>query len=68
MLLVNVSSKDGLLYFIRLVAEVIYHGSKNTQPNDDMGQCFGLSPRLCPSTAGCSPPSMSSTVFCLLLS
>ena len=27
-----------------------------------------LSPRLCPSTAGRSPPSMSSTVFCLLLS
>ena len=29
---------------------------------------FHLSPRLCPSTAGCSPPSMSSVVFCLLLS
>ena len=29
---------------------------------------FHLSPRLCPSTAGCSPPSMSSIVFCLLLS
>ena len=29
---------------------------------------FRLSPRLCPSTAGCSPPSMSSIVFCLLLS
>ena len=27
-----------------------------------------LSPRLCPSTAGCSPPPMSSTVLCLLLS
>ena len=26
------------------------------------------SSRLCPSTAGCSPPSMSSIVFCLLLS
>ena len=26
------------------------------------------SPRLCPSTAGCSPPSMSSIVLCLLLS
>ena len=29
---------------------------------------FHLSPRLCQSTAGCSPPSMSSIVFCLLLS
>ena len=29
---------------------------------------FHLSPRLCPSTAGCSPPSVSSIVFCLLLS
>ena len=29
---------------------------------------FHLSPRLSPSTAGCSPPSMSSIVFCLLLS
>ena len=28
---------------------------------------FHLSPRLCPSTAECSPPSMSSIVFCLLL-
>ena len=27
---------------------------------------FHLSPRLCPSTAGCSPPSVSSIVFCLL--
>ena len=27
---------------------------------------FHLSPRLCPSTAGRSPPSMSSIVFCLL--
>ena len=26
------------------------------------------SPRLCPSTAGCSPPSMPSIVVCLLLS
>ena len=26
------------------------------------------SPRLCPSTAECNPPSMSSIVFCLLLS
>ena len=29
---------------------------------------FHLSPRLYPSTAGRSPPSMSSIVFCLLLS
>ena len=29
---------------------------------------FHLSPRLCPSTAGCSPPSMPSIVLCLLLS
>ena len=29
---------------------------------------FHLSPRHCPSTAGCSPPSMSSIIFCLLLS
>ena len=29
---------------------------------------FHLSPRLFPSTAGCSPPSMSSIVLCLLLS
>ena len=29
---------------------------------------FHLSPTLCPSTAGCSPPSTSSVVFCLLLS
>ena len=29
---------------------------------------FHISPRLCPFTAGCSPPSMSSIVFCLLLS
>ena len=27
---------------------------------------FHLSPRLCPSTAGCSPPSMSSIVLCLV--
>ena len=35
-----------------------------------MCQCmpFHLSPRLCPPTAGCSPPSMSSIVVCLLLS
>ena len=30
--------------------------------------CSHLSPRLCPFTAGCSPPSMSSIVFCLLFS
>ena len=29
---------------------------------------FHLSPWLCPSTAGCSPPSMSFIVLCLLLS
>ena len=29
---------------------------------------FHLSPRLCPSTAGCSPPSMSSVIFCVLFS
>ena len=29
---------------------------------------FHLSPRLCPSTARCSPPSVPSIVFCLLLS
>ena len=29
---------------------------------------FHLSPRLCPSTAGCSPPSMPSLVLCLLFS
>ena len=29
---------------------------------------FHLSPRLCPSTAVCSPPSMPSIVLCLLLS
>ena len=29
---------------------------------------FHLSPRLCASSAGCSPPSVSSIVFCLLLS
>ena len=29
---------------------------------------FHLSPRSCPSTAGCSPPSMPSIVLCLLLS
>ena len=29
---------------------------------------FQLSPRLCPSTAGCSPPLMSSIVLSLLLS
>ena len=29
---------------------------------------FHLSPWLCSSTAGCSPPSMSSIVLCLLLS
>ena len=29
---------------------------------------FHLSPRLCPSTAGCSPPSVPSIVLCLLLS
>ena len=27
-----------------------------------------LSPRLCPSTAGCSPPSMPARLLCLLLS
>ena len=32
------------------------------------GCYFRLSPRLCPSTAGRSPPSVSSFVFCLLLS
>ena len=29
---------------------------------------FHLSPRLCPSTVGCSPPSVSSIVLCLLFS
>ena len=29
---------------------------------------FHLSPRLCPSSARCSPPSVSSIVFCLVLS
>ena len=29
---------------------------------------FHLSPRLCPSTARCSPPSMPSIVFCFLVS
>ena len=29
---------------------------------------FHLSPRLCPSPAGCSPPSVPSIVLCLLLS
>ena len=29
---------------------------------------FHLSPRLCPSAAGCSPPSMPSSVVCPLLS
>ena len=29
---------------------------------------FHLSPGPCPSTAGCSPPSVPSIVFCLLLS
>ena len=29
---------------------------------------FHISPRHCPTTAGCSPQSMSSIVFCLLLS
>ena len=29
---------------------------------------FHLSPRLCPSTAGCIPPSMSSIAICLLFS
>ena len=31
-------------------------------------QHFTPSPKLCQSTAGCSPPSMSFTVFCLSLS
>ena len=30
--------------------------------------CFHLSPRFCPSAAGCSPPSMPSIVLRLLLS
>ena len=32
----------------------------------DKRHIFHLSPRLCPSTAGCGPPSMSSFAFCLL--
>ena len=32
-----------------------------------MNGCFRLSSRLCPFTTGCSPPSMSSIVVCLLL-
>ena len=36
--------------------------------NHGLNPFFHLSPRLCSSTAGCSPPSMSSIVFCLLLS
>ena len=37
-------------------------------PLGRFGCYFRLSFRFCPSTAGCSPPSMSSIVLCLLLS
>ena len=42
-----------------------------TNTTDETYPCvthFRLSPWLCPSTAGCSPPSMPSNVFRLLLS
>ena len=42
-------------------------GSIST-PIQLFGSLYSSSSRLCPSTAGCSPPSMSSIVVCLLLS
>ena len=45
----------------------IFHNLGTSMP-DDKEFHFHLSPRLCPSNAGCSPPSVPSIVLCLLLS
>ena len=53
------------LGFVHPLQDVALH---QCLPLSSVAFLFHLSPRLCPSTAGCSPPSMSSNVFCLLLS
>ena len=53
------------LGFVHLLQDVALH---QCLPLSSVALLFHLSPRLCPSTAGCSPPSVPSIVFCLLLS
>ena len=53
------------LGFVHPLQDVALH---QCFPLSSVAFLFHLSPRLCPSTAGCSPPSMSSIVLCLLLS
>ena len=53
------------LDFVHPLQDVALH---QCLPLSSVAFLFHLSPRLCPSTAGCSPPSIPSIVFCLLLS
>ena len=53
------------LGFVHPLQDVALH---QCLPLSSVAFLFQLSPRLCPSTTGCSPPSVSSIVFCLLLS
>ena len=48
----------------RIKRRRLFHSSVSTE---QYASSFSSSSRLCPSTAGCSPPSMSSIVVCLLL-
>ena len=48
------------------VADFLNTNTRKLPKTYDLGS--HISPRLCPSTAGCSPPSMLSIVLCLLLS
>ena len=53
---------------------ILYFQSRSLSNNGSNSHFYSisftlhLSPRLCPSPTGCSPPSMPSTVHCLLLS
>ena len=53
------------LGFVHPLQDVTLH---QCLPLSSVAFLFHLSPRLCPSTAGCSPPSVPSIVLCLLLS
>ena len=50
--------------FVHLLQDVALH---QCLPLSSVAFLFHFSPRLCPSTAGCSPPSMPSIVLCLFL-
>ena len=53
------------LGFVHPLQDVALH---QCLPLSSVAFLFHLSPRLCQSTGGCSPPSMPSIVLCLLLS